>query len=117
MPEERTPHQPLYQDRLELLEKIRRFVHVAQDHDTIPRLGVQAVVPDLADIAILLTADDGEGEQLRVAHAEPALETWVTPRIRSVLPALRMAALRGVDRAARPGARARYSSRGGEVAT
>jgi two-component system, cell cycle sensor histidine kinase and response regulator CckA len=79
--------------RLGLLEQISRRLKEAETSDRVLQVGVQAVVPEFADLAVVLSDQDGL-ELLEVAHADVAQEPKVRSLVESHVAAIRAAAQR-----------------------
>ncbi len=80
---------PLDGERLRLIQEISTALGGVLDLDDVPRAAARAMVPELADVAVVLVDDQGGTEWLEVAHADPACESAVRHAIADALPSLR----------------------------
>ncbi|MBA3556333.1 MAG: hypothetical protein H0W29_16495, partial [Gemmatimonadales bacterium] len=80
---------PLDPERLRLIEEIGKALGGVSGMDDVLRAAASAMVPRLADVAVVLADGQGGTEWLDVAHVDAASETAVRHAITDALPWLR----------------------------
>ncbi|MBA3259113.1 MAG: response regulator [Gemmatimonadales bacterium] len=79
----------LDQERLRLIEEIGRALGGVSNLDDVLRRAARAMVPGLADLAVVLTDGQGATEGLEVAHVDVARESAIGHAVTDAFPALR----------------------------
>ncbi len=82
----------LSEERLQLVEEASRALHEAVERNTVLRVALNAVVPSLADLAVLVLDDAAPDSLVEAAHVRPELAARLIREVTASLHSIRHAA-------------------------